>query len=327
MTRRQKRDGYGRVLALLSIVFTLVGASAVVPSTPAYAMTAKPDAWYLDSLEVARAHQISRGKGVVVAVIDTGVDRATRALVGGLLPGAQFGTDRSPDGQVDLGAEGHGTSMASLIAGHGAGVTGIAPEARILPVAVDLADAHNIADGLRWATDHGADVANLSLITDQAADEDVADAVRYARRRDVIVVFSAGNVAKTGQEVSGYGRLPGVLTVSGVDRTLAFWPGSARGPAVRLAAPSTELTTELPRRLASRAAVTSGTSGAAALVSGTAALVRSTFPDSRADAVINRMLRTSRDLGPPGTDPFFGAGLVQPLAALTSAVPDAAPAP
>src|SRR5262249_11325850 len=149
------------------------GTAAATAAPAVWAAAANPgprgdDQWYIDILKVRRAHLITRGEGVVVAVVDGGVDASHPELAGQVLPGSGFGIDAAPDGRRDDDTYGHGTSMAGIIAAREDPrpdpVVGIAPAAKILPVSTGgEADTDEVGRAVRWATDHGADVINLSL--------------------------------------------------------------------------------------------------------------------------------------------------------------------
>jgi type VII secretion-associated serine protease mycosin len=285
------------------------------------------------------AWQQSTGEGVIVAVVDSGVDAKHEDLIGQVLPGIDL-VDGTGDGRTD--PVGHGTTVASLIAGNNdkVGVVGIAPKAKILPVRVldrqnRYDDASVVARGIRWAVDRGAKVINLSL-GGQAYSEVLAQAVTYAADHDVVVVACTGNLTQTAGEPTVWypARQSGVLAVTGLrpsspaasagwlDRgNIAssddpLWPGSLSGPQTVLSAPAVNL---LGARHEGYWRV-QGTSFAAPLVSGAAALVRSKFRQMNAANVINRLIRTAVDLGPPGRDDRYGYGEVNPLAALTADV-------
>ncbi|MFD0788001.1 S8 family serine peptidase, partial [Micromonospora azadirachtae] len=203
------------------------------------------------------------------------------------------------------------------------GVVGLAPDARILPVRVlddenRYDDALIVARGVRWAVDHGARVINLSLggSGDSPA---LAAALDYAFARDVVVVACTGNVASsTTSEVWYPAREPGVIAVAGLERNSDnLWSGSITGREAVLSAPATGLVGARPGGYWR----VQGTSFAAPLVSATAALVRSRYPQMSAGDVVNRLMSTARDLGPTGRDDRFGFGLVDPVAALTADVP------
>lgn len=295
---------------------------------PAGAKTVRQESWHLDALDIPVAHRITKGAGVVVAVIDSGVDAEHPALTGQVLPGAGFGSAAGDDGRHDRAAEGHGTSMAGLIAGKGGRANvmlGVAPQARILPVTLGAEEEYrpkDIADAIRWAVDHGAHVINLSLGGRGEAPPSTVAAVAYALSRNVVVVAAAGNAQESGPAVTAPGNIPGVIAVAGTDRNGNPWSGSGHGPEVVLAAPATEIISPVPRTVFdSGYAISEGTSAATAIVSGVAALVRSAYPELDAANVVNRLVRTATDLGPPGRDETTGFGMVNPVAALRSDVP------
>ncbi|WP_432901221.1 type VII secretion-associated serine protease mycosin [Micromonospora matsumotoense] len=284
----------------------------------------RTDQFQLDELDAATAWRTSTGRGVTVAVIDSGVDGAHPDLVGQVLPGMDL---VSPAGGDEPDPVGHGTTVASLIAGRGddrRGVVGLAPDARILPVRVlddenRYDDAMIVAKGVRWAVDNGARVINLSLggSGDSPA---LAAALDYAFARDVVVVACTGNVAtSTTSKVWYPAREPGVIAVAGLERDSEnLWSGSITGHATTLTAPATGLVGARPP---SNYWGVQGTSFAAPLVTATAALVRARYPEMSAGDVVNRLLSTAKDIGPTGRDDRFGYGLVDPVAALTADVP------
>src|SRR5918997_1203607 len=149
------------------LVATLTALGAVLVPAPARADSVRNEQWQLGALNAVTAWQHSTGRGVTVAILDSGVDASHPDLAGQVLPGIDL-VDGSTDGRVD--PVGHGTTVAALIAGKQDtdGVVGIAPDAKILPVRVldkqnRYEDASVVAKGLRWAVDRGATVVNLSL--------------------------------------------------------------------------------------------------------------------------------------------------------------------
>ncbi|MER7891897.1 type VII secretion-associated serine protease mycosin [Micromonospora sp. NPDC094482] len=296
---------------------------AFAPAEPSRPDQVRDEQWQLDELQAETAWRTSTGRGVTVAVIDSGVDGSHPDLAGQVLPGTDLvsPTGGPPD------PVGHGTTVAGLIAGRNddkRGVAGLAPDAKILPVRVLDAenrydDAMIVARGVRWAVDHGARVINLSLggSGDSPA---LAAALDYAFARDVVVIACTGNLAtSTSTRVWYPAREPGVIAVAGLERSSDnLWSGSITGRATVLSAPATGLVGARPPDGYWRV---QGTSFAAPLVSATAALVRSRYPQMSAGEVVNRLLTTARDIGPTGRDDRFGFGLVDPVAALTSDVP------
>ncbi|MGN9893218.1 type VII secretion-associated serine protease mycosin [Micromonospora sp. L31] len=292
--------------------------------TTARADRVRDDQWQLNELRASTAWSASTGRGVTVAVIDSGVDAAHPDLAGQVLPGIDL---VSPAGADEPDPVGHGTTVASLIAGRNddrKGVAGLAPGARILPVRVlddenRYDDAMIVAKGVRWAVDNGARVINLSLggSGDSPA---LAAALDYAFARDVVVVACTGNLATSSSPKVWYpAREPGVIAVAGLEGSSEnLWSGSITGHATTLTAPATRLVGARPP---DGYWGVQGTSFAAPLVAATAALVRARFPEMSAGDVVNRLLTTAKDIGPTGRDDRFGYGLVDPVAAVTADVP------
>lgn len=285
-------------------------AVAVLALALVNALAPAPQSW-TDQLGLSRAWQISQGAGVTVGLVDTGVDAGDPDLAGAVLPGAEF-----PDlGAGTSDAIGHGTTMALLIAGRGrdGGTAGVATKSMILPARLNGGPSDAVA-AIRWVVDHGAKVVNISLGSGGHTDA-YDEGLRYAHDHDVVVVASAGNASQDRAVTSPADR-PGVLAVSAVDGTGAFAADvSVHGPEVSFAAPGVDITTSRP----GETSPTSGTSQAAAIVSGVVALVRAHFPSLTADQVAEHLARTAKDLGTAGRDPLYGYGLIDPVAALTTA--------
>ena len=303
----------------------LVGTPALAtPETPFPLRSdgVRDEQWHLKTLDIADAWAYSVGTGITVAVVDSGVDSHHVDLDGQVLPGLDL-VDPQGDGDTDL--VGHGTTVAALIAGKDDdnGVIGIAPKAKILPVRVldqenRYDDALVVAKGVRWAVDHGARVINLSLggSGNSAA---LAAALDYAFAKDVVVIACTGNASASPSAGVWYpAREPGVIAVAGMERDgNVLWPGSITGKETVVTAPATQLVGARP----SGYWRVQGTSFAAPMVSGTAALIRSRWPTMPAGEVINRIIKTAKDRGTPGRDATYGYGLVDPVAALTAQVP------
>jgi type VII secretion-associated serine protease mycosin len=310
-------------------------ALALLSAAPAQADAVRDADWALDALHAQQAWRTTQGKGITVAVLDTGVDGTHPDLTGQVLPGKDmvgFGAKRG-----DSSWARHGTGMAGIIAGHGHGpgnsdgVLGIAPEAKILPVRVILEDKDPqrkkarttrggaLAEGIRWAADHGADVINLSLGDDSrtAHPEKLEDeAVQYALSKGVVVVASAGNGGENGDRASYPAAYPGVIAVAAADRYGNHASFSTRRWYTAVSAPGVDVVIADPDRSYYEGW---GTSTASAYVSGTAALIRSAYP-KLSPAQIKRLLEdTTRDTPAAGRDDSLGTGFVDPAAALKAA--------
>jgi type VII secretion-associated serine protease mycosin len=304
-------------------VVVAVLIAMIIPGV-AGAQTIEEQQWHLAALGVPDAHAITRGDGVVVAVVDSGVDGTVPDLAGALLPGTGFGTASGTDGTRDN--DGHGTAMATLIAGRGVdgGALGVAPGARILPVSVGADGAKfstaAVSEGVIWAVDQGADVVNLSLTSLATLTPDLLRAINYALDHDAVVIAGTGNEGE--EHIGAPANIKGVIAVSGTVEGNGPWPESNTGPEAVLAAPAQGIVTAMPLTVQSTGyAGIDGTSAATALVSGAAALVRARYPDLDAGNVVNRLIVTATDLMAPGRDSQTGFGLVNPVAALTADVP------
>jgi type VII secretion-associated serine protease mycosin len=325
LRRRERRLRFAAAALAGCIAAGLVGTPALAaPETPFLLRGdgVRDEQWHLKTLDIADAWAYSVGTGVTVAVVDSGVDAHHVDLDGQVLSGLDL-VDPQGDGDTDL--VGHGTTVAALIAGKDDdnGVIGIAPKAKILPVRVldqenRYDDALVVAKGVRWAVDHGARVINLSLggSGNSAA---LAAALDYAFAKDVVVVACTGNASASPSTGVWYpAREPGVIAVAGMERDGdVLWPGSITGKETVVTAPATQLVGARP----SGYWRVQGTSFAAPMVSGTAALIRSRWPTMPAGEVINRIIKTAKDRGAPGRDAMYGYGLVDPVAALTAQVP------
>ncbi|MEU4131607.1 type VII secretion-associated serine protease mycosin [Streptomyces wuyuanensis] len=316
---------------LLGAVATAV-AFSLVSATPAQADGIRVRQWALDALHTEEAWRTTKGAGITVAVLDTGVDDGHPDLEGSVLPTKDligFGAKRG-----DRAWARHGTAMAGIIAGHGHGpgredgVLGIAPEARILPVRVILEGADParakarktrgtaLAQGIRWAADNGADVINLSLGDDsESAHPDAGEdaAVRYALAKGAVVVASAGNGGEKGDHISYPAAYPGVIAVAAVDRYGTHAAFSTRRWYSTVSAPGVDVVIADPDRKYYEGW---GTSAASAFVSGAVALVRAAHP-RLTPAQIKRLLADTARGGPKtGRDDSKGYGIVDPAAAI-----------
>ncbi len=313
---------------------------ALVVVTPTAAQAATPDVspqppqtqeYWLDSYGIREAWKTTRGAGVRIAVIDTGIGRAP-AFEGAVVGGTDVSGEGSPDGRTPVGVvdRNHGSWVASLAAARpvAGGMIGVAPEAELLSVSVGFGSSATVpistqvAEAIRWSVDHGADIINLSFTTNTLGwDPSWDDAFLYAFDHDVVVVVAAGNRGSGTTRVGAPATIPGVLTVGGVDPSgRASIDASTQGITIGVAAPSEKL---LGVSADGQLVVWDGTSGAAPIVAGIAALVRAANPELDAANVINRIIRTAK---PPTAarslpDTQYGYGLVDASAAVSSDVP------
>ncbi|WP_433207169.1 S8 family serine peptidase [Dactylosporangium sp. CS-047395] len=323
MTRLTVRRAIAATLAVLAGV-----AGTALVAAPAQADPVRQYQWYLNPLKIAQAQQVTKGAGVVVAVVDSPIWSGQRDLAGQLLEGTSTNGGPANGWGPDNEDSGHGTEVATLIAGKGGGddrMLGIAPAAKILPVAASTGvtgSPRTISAGIRWAADHGAKVINLSNGHNGKATPEELEAIRYAVSKDIVVVAGVGNTDEGMREVIAPANIPGVIAVSGVDQNGDFWNGSASGPETVLAAPGSQMSVgSVHTSYKTGYGLAAGTSLATAIVSGVVALVRSKYPQLDAANVINRLVRTAKDNGDPGRDKYFGFGTVRPLDALTADVP------
>ena len=356
------RTSIRRVVALLgcgalATGLALSGAPAVaaptasptpITLTPAEAAVLGKDdvrqhEYWLTDYRIVDAWKQSTGSGVTVAVIDTGVDGTHPDLVDNVLEGYDASGEGSPNGWQGLGVEPmHGTEVASLIAGHGhnvsgipkiagqpgkpAGVIGVAPDAKILPISLNMVSNaeksidEQIPAAVRYAVDHGAQVINLSIGSNKTTwPKSWDDAFAYAEEKGVVVVASAGNRGSGITQVGAPATIPGVLTVGGVDRQREASKGSStQGISIGVTAPSNDMIAAAP---GNKYMIWSGSSASAPLVSGLAALIKSKYPNLSAAQIIQRITESADDTGAAGRDPVYGFGIINPLMALDSSTP------
>ena len=281
------------------------------------------DHWWLEDFEAVR--NLS-GEGVVIAVIDTGIDASHPDLAGVVIGGADFSGAGTPGGTSPVGPSGfHATMVASLIAGQGritGGVIGIAPSAKLLSISVGLglegADTdRQIAQAVRWAADQGADVINLSVSRasrNWPASWD--EAFLYAMEKDVVIVAASGNKLDGVSSPTAPATIPGVISVTAVDREgNASAVSGAEGIGISVAAAGIDMVGSFPNQQAKN---WSGSSAAAPIVSGLLALMIEADSSASSSDLIERLISTAEDLGEKGYDKDFGYGLISPSSAVSS---------
>ncbi len=306
------------------IIGVLVCAVALVLVTPASALASNDpffaQQWGLEIIGAETAWTQGRGAGTVIAVVDTGVDLDHEDLAGKVLTGASFPSGSPQDDN------GHGTHVAGIAAANtdnGIGIAGVAPDARILPVKVlnssGSGNVTQVAQGIRFAADNGADVINLSfgeVSTDVDLSPVFTDAIRYAWDKGAIPVVAAGNDFVRSSSftdepvivvtsIASDGTRPSYASGVGNARWGLAAPGGDGDPGSRDNAcdPDTAIVSTYtdPTYVC-----LVGTSMAVPHVAGAAAVLRSI--GLTPEQVVAQLLATADDIGAAGIDATFGAG-------------------
>jgi membrane-anchored mycosin MYCP len=294
------------------------GSCLIAPSQVSSAVP-----WPQQRLDYQGAWPLTQGQGVTVAVIDSGVDASAPQLAGRVENG--FDVQRG-SGAANSDCLGHGTFVAGLIAARprsGVGFAGVAPAAVILPIRqTDLGQdgtADGLAAGIRFATDHGASVINISLAS-TVSSAALDTAVAYAERHNVVIVAAAANDAQDGNPRTYPASIATVLAVGAVGQDDQRSSFSESGSFVGVAAPGSDIVGIGPRGPGQLTG--SGTSYATGFVSGVAALVRAYRPHLTAAQVRHRIEVTADH--PAGAVPNsqVGWGVVNPHAAVASELPE-----
>jgi subtilisin family serine protease len=337
-----------------AVLAVLVSGVLIAPAAAGTAVQGDPlegQQWGLRSIGTPAAWKVARGRGAVVAVVDTGIDLTHPDLKGRLLPGRNYVNPRLPP-QDD---NGHGTHVAGIIAAtgrNGIGITGVAPEARLIPIKVadasGVATAEAIAAGIRYGADRKAQIINVSLAGSFAGEQidtlpaptfqvlgdsrPIRDAVAYAQSHGSLVMAAAGNGrAPLCSSPAVYAALcVGALRED--DTRATYSQGNGVSNANFLMAPGGEAITSDQSNASSVVLSTVsrgtaldsrrtgygldfGTSMATPHVAGVAALLVSR--GLKVSQIVDKLLSTATDLGPPGPDAVFGRGKVDAASALT----------
>lgn len=284
--------------------------ASAVPNDPGYVYN---DQAYLKTIRMPEAWDRTKGStSQVIAIVDTGVNGSHEDLYGRVLGGYNALTNTPTVANASTDDNGHGTMTAGVAAANtnnGLGIAGVAwAGGRVMPVKVLDANGYgwdsDIAEGVAWAADHGAKVINLSLggYQDNPA---LQEAVAYASGKGAVVVAAAGN---DGDSMPTYpAAYPDVLAVGATDSAGKLTDFSTSGDWVDVAAPGLGIV--MPG-LGQDYRIGDGTSFAAPMASGVAALARSVYPTLTPAQVIDRIRATARDAGPRGIDPFYGHGVL-----------------
>lgn len=299
----------------LLLVLPGVGLSEVVGTPPA--SSELDNSWGITQIgaDIAHAHGIT-GKGIKVAILDTGIDYTHPDLAANYIGGHDFAFD--DNNPMDDNFQSHGTHVAGIIAAraNGFGVVGVAPEAQILAVKVLDGAGFGKPDwtvaGIDWAVANGANIINMSLTGQDS--QPLRDAVERAHRAGVLLVAAAGNTLTGGGPVQFPAAYDSVIAVTATDKLNKPGYFAPVGNKLELAAPGVDV---YSTTAGGGYSTLSGTSAAAAFVTGAAALylesnTQDLNHDGRVDSEDVRLLlqRTAMDLGAAGKDPVFGYGLV-----------------
>ncbi|WP_234484086.1 S8 family serine peptidase [Noviherbaspirillum pedocola] len=275
--------------------------------------------WHLAKVNAAAAWDGSKGAGVTIAILDSGVDGSHPDLVPNLVAGYN-----SYDNNTNTAdACGHGTAVAGTAAAamnNGAGVAGIAGAAKIMPVRVAYFDTSynecyayysTVANGLTWAADHGAKIANISY-GGVASSSAITSAAQYMKSKGGLVFVSAGNNGTQDSTAPN----ASMIVVSASDQNDNLYSWSTYGSFVTLAAPGDVWTTSNGGGYQEWM----GTSFSSPLAAGVGALVMAANPSLTPDSIQNILQSTALDLGAAGKDIYFGYGRVDAAGAVQAAL-------
>lgn len=285
-------------------------SATVTPNDPGYATWQS----YLSQMSAPAAWSSTTGShSVVIAIIDTGVDGTHEDLASKMVAGWNIYGNNSDTSDV----YGHGTSVAGAAAAatnNGKGGAGVCWQCPIMPIRISdtkgNASYSNMASGITWAASHGAKVANLSY--EASASSTVAQAAQAFVNAGGVLTVAAGN---EGIFISSADS-PSIVTVGGVTSANSLYSWSNYGNVLDLVAPGCVYTTMLGNTYGAGC----GTSFAAPLVAGVAALMFSANPSLTPASVIGMLKQSADDLGAAGWDTYFGSGIVDASRAVTQAL-------
>ncbi|MFJ4121015.1 S8 family serine peptidase [[Kitasatospora] papulosa] len=295
-----------------------VGFAATAPS--AIAADAQLKQWYLEPMHAEEMWKTTTGEGIKVVVIDTGVNSSTPSLEGQVLKGLDA---TNADGDETDDYNGHGTTMAELIAGtgKGGGLQGLAPGAKIIPMRVADTDfqnknsvnAYDTADSIRAAADSDAQIISMSFGSEFKMDREI-EAVKYAQRKGKLFFAAVGNEAEKGNKAIYPAAYPEVVGVGATDKQGKVSDTSQHGDFVDIAAPGDDLPFWCDENFERYCQGNGGTSAATAITSASAALIWSAHPEWTANQVLNVLFDTAgRGDWEKGTlSNYLGHGIIRP---------------
>jgi subtilisin family serine protease len=275
--------------------------------------------WGVERIQAPEAWEITKGAGVKVAILDTGIDVDWNGTELDIKGGVNF-VGTAKDGSTDpndwTDKDGHGTHVAGIVAALDDDdlYVGVAPEVFLYAVKVlgggGRGTYEDLIQGIEWAVNNGMQIVSMSLGGYENS-QAVNDTCKSAYNAGVLLVAASGNDgdgnATNTDPISYPAAYDSVIAVGGTDENDNVWEYSSTGPHVELSAPATNIPSLWKYPLLATA---SGTSMATPHVSGTAALIWAAFPTYTNDQVRKRLQETATDLDPSGRDPGYGYGLV-----------------
>ncbi|MDB5096345.1 MAG: Proprotein convertase in/kexin type 6 [Cyanobacteria bacterium RYN_339] len=295
--------------------------------------------WHLKRARFTDAWATTTGKGVIVAVIDSGCDPNHPDLKANLLPLIDevvamnnhdlFSTSAGPENFDNRDGHGHGTHVCGIVGavrGNGIGVSGAAPDVKILPVKVTTssgdADDATISKGILDAVDNGAQVINLSIGGPEPSPI-LLDALNYAFNKNVVVVIASGNDSREVNYPAAYNGVISVGAITDKDKVASYSshgqnlvivapgggaPGHGEGEPIYSTTPTYQCYISIAERKTTNYGKLAGTSMAAPQVTAAAALMLSVEPGLTPAQMRTRLAAGAQDLGDPGFDEYYGYG-------------------
>ncbi|MFI6125310.1 S8 family serine peptidase [Streptomyces sp. NPDC051064] len=327
----------GRLFGTMAVTAALsVGLVGTAPIAVATDVQSKQ--WYIELMHAEEMWQTTTGEGIKIAVIDTGVNSSTPSLKGQVLKGLDA-TDAEGDETDDY--DGHGTTMAELIAGtgQGGGLKGLAPGSKIIPMRVantqfqneHSVNAYDTADSIRAAADGPAQIISMSFGSEFKMDREI-EAVKYAQSKGKLFFAAVGNEAEKGNKPIYPAAYPEVVGVAATDRQGKASETSQHGDFVDIAAPGDDLPFWCDENFERYCQGNGGTSAATAITSAAAALIWSAHPDWTANQVLNVLFDTAGrgDMEEGTLSNYIGHGIIRPAVNIlkgtgTPGAPDISP--
>jgi thermitase len=281
-------------------------APAFIPNDPYY-----PNGWHLPKINSPLAWVHSQGAGITIAILDSGVDSAHPDLAARMVAGWNFYDNNSNTSDV----YGHGTKVAgaaAAITDNSTGVAGVAGQSKIMPIRITDTSGwgtwSGIANGLVWAADRGARVANISFLG-VTSSSSARSSAQYMKDKGGLVVVSGGNTGK----LESYMKTPTMIAVAATDANdnRANW--SSYGDYIDLAAPGVGIWSTTN---GGGYGAISGTSFSSPVTAGVIALMMSANSKIKNTDIEQTLFSTAKDLGTTGWDPYFGYGRVDAAAAV-----------